>query len=121
MKVFKMTLAFLVTLGMLSFVLVQFAQAEGEVKDGKTIFEESKCTACHGIESQGVVAKKKSDKNPDLSTITTGHDIEFWTKYMKKEESLNSKKHPIPFKGTDEDLKTMMEWLMSLGAVKIDN
>jgi cytochrome c551/c552 len=114
MKVFKMSLAFLVTFGMLSFVLVQFAQAEG--KDGKTIFEESKCTACHGIETQGVEAKKKSDKNPDLSKITEGHDIEFWTKYMKKDESLNNKKHPIPFRGSDEDLNTMMEWLMSLGA-----
>ena len=116
MKVFKMTLAFLVTFGVLSFVLVQFAQAEGEVKTGKTIFEESKCTACHAIESQGIEAKKKSDKNPDLSKITEGHDVDFWTKYLKKEETMNSKKHPIPFKGSDEDLKVMMEWLMSLGA-----
>lgn len=114
MKTLKVTLAFLLTIGVLSFALVQFAQAEG--KDGKTIFEEAKCTACHGIQSQGVEAKKKSDKNPDLSKITAGKDIEFWAKYMKKDESLNNKKHPIPFKGSDDDLKVMMEWLMAISA-----
>lgn len=113
MKLFKMTVAFLLTLGVISVALVQFAQAEGEAKDGKTIFEESKCTTCHGIESQGV-APKNAKKNHDLSKLAEGHDVDFWMKYMKKEESLNSKKHAMPFKGSDEDLKTMMEWLMSL-------
>lgn len=114
LKLLKLSVAFIVMLGVLGISLVNFAQAEG--KDGKTIFEESKCNACHGIEAAGIEAKKKSDKNPDLSKITEGKDLEFWVKYMKKEESLNNKKHAMPFKGSDEDLQTMMTWLMSLSA-----
>lgn len=107
--------AALVMLGTLCVSLVQFANAEEE-NTGKSIFENSKCTACHGIESQGIVPKKKSDKNPDLSKIHQGetYTADFWAKYLKKDETLNSKKHPIPFKGSDEDLKTMVDWLMSI-------
>jgi len=114
MNLIKLSAAILLTLA-IGFSLMQFAQAE-EAKDGKTIFIDAKCTACHSIDSQGVEAKKKTDKTPDLSKLTEGHDIEFWTKYLKKEESLNSKKHAMPFKGSDEDLQIMLEWLMSLGA-----
>lgn len=112
MKAFKATISILIALGFLGITLVQFAKAED--KTGKTIFEESKCTACHGIQSQGIEAKKKSDKNPDLSKLTEGKDADFFMKYMKKEETLNSKKHAIPFKGSDEDLKIMVDWLISI-------
>ncbi len=114
MKSLKVTVAFLVTLSVIGLSLVQFAKAEGN--DGKTIFVDAKCATCHSIDSQGVEAKKKSDKTPDLSELTKGDDMnfEFWTKYLKKDATLNGKKHPIPFKGSDEDMKVMVEWLMSL-------
>lgn len=110
----KVTLAFLVALSVIGLSFVQFAQAEGN--DGKAIFESSKCATCHSVDSQGIAAKKKSDKTPDLSELTKGDDmnLEFWTKYLKKDATLNGKKHAIPFKGSDEDLKVMVEWLMSL-------
>lgn len=114
MNFMKISAAILLTFA-IGFSLVMKGQAE-EAKDGKTIFVDAKCNACHSIESQGVEAKKKNDKTPDLSKLTAGHDVDFWMKYLKKEESLNSKKHAMPFKGSDEDLKIMVEWLSSLGA-----
>jgi mono/diheme cytochrome c family protein len=113
MKTLKLTAAFLVAFGFLGMTLLQFANAD-EAKTGKTIFEEAKCTACHGIESQGIEAKKKSDKNPDLSVFKDAKDAAFYTLYLKKEEVLNSKKHPVPFKGSDEDLKIMVDWLIDI-------
>jgi cytochrome c5 len=112
MKTLNATIALLIAIGFIGITLVQFAYSQE--KTGKTIFEEAKCTACHGITSQGIEAKKKSDKNPDLSKLTAGHDADFFMKYLKKEETLNSKKHAIPFKGTDEDLKIMVDWLISI-------
>ncbi|GAB1370608.1 hypothetical protein MASR1M45_06690 [Candidatus Kapaibacterium sp.] len=114
MKTFKSTVAILALMGFLATVFVQFSFAEG--KDGKTIFEDAKCAACHSVTAASIEAKKKSDKVPDLSTLTADKDLEFFTKYMKKDEVLNGKKHPVPFKGSDEDLKIMLEWLMSLKA-----
>ncbi len=93
--------------------LAQFANAQDAAKTGKTIFEESKCTACHGIESQGVAAKKKSDKVPDLGKMHS-HDKDFLAKYLKKEEVMNGKKHAVPFKGSDDDLTTMVNWLVEV-------
>jgi mono/diheme cytochrome c family protein len=112
MKTFVVSLA---TILALTFIGLSFNHSalSQEAKDGKTIFVDSKCIACHGVSAAGVEAKKKSDKVPDLSKLTDGKDIEFWTKYMKKDETLNDKKHAVPFKGSDEDLKTMIEWLMS--------
>jgi cytochrome c5 len=112
MKAFKASVAFLVALGFLGISLVQFSYSQD--KTGKTIFEESKCTACHSITSQGIEAKKKSDKTPDLSKLTEGHDADFFMKFLKKEETMNNKKHAIAFKGSDEDLKMMIDWLVSI-------
>ncbi len=112
MKTFKTSIAFIIAIGLIGVTLVQFAYSQE--KTGKTIFEDAKCTACHGVASQGIEAKKKSDKNPDLSKLTEGHDADFFIKYLKKEETLNSKKHPVAFKGSDEDLKTMVDWFIQI-------
>lgn len=113
MKVFKLTVAFLVTLGFLSMASVQLTFSQDGAKTGKTIFEEAKCSKCHSVEKKGVVLEKKNDKYPDLSTITEGHDAAFWTKFLKKEETLNGKKHAIAFKGGDDDLSVLIQWLMA--------
>ena len=112
----KSIIALFVAMTFVGLSFLQIAKSEDTPKTGKTIFEESKCTNCHGIASQSIEAKKKSDKIPDLSKLTEGHNAAFWTNYLKKEETLNSKKHAVPFKGTDEDLKIMVDWLISLNA-----
>ncbi len=112
MKTIKTTIALLISLSLVSISLVQFAYSQE--KTGKEIFEGAKCNACHSVEKAGIEAKKKSDKVPDLSKLAEGHDADFFAKYLKKEETLNSKKHAVAFKGSDEELKTMVDWLMSL-------
>lgn len=82
--------------------------------DGKAAFEANKCNLCHSIESQGIEAKKKSDKYPDLSKLSADHSAELLTKYLKKEETINDKKHPMPFKGSDEDLAKLVDWFLTL-------
>lgn len=37
-------------------------------------------------------------------------------KYLKKEMKLNNKDHKTAFKGSDEDLKKLVEWLSTLKA-----
>jgi cytochrome c551/c552 len=84
-----------------------------EAKDGKTIFEEAKCATCHSIDSQGVETRKKTPKTVDLSKLHGDHDAAFWMGYLKKDENLNDKKHPIAFKGDDADLEIMINWLIA--------
>ena len=111
----KSIIALFAAMTFVGLSFLQIAKSEDATKTGKTIFEEAKCSNCHGVTSQGIEAKKKSDKIPDLSKLTEGHDADFFMKFLKKEETLNSKKHAVAFKGSDEDLKTMVDWLVSLG------
>jgi len=109
----KKIIATLVFVGLsISFINIGTANTN-EGKDPKQIFEDAKCTTCHSIDSKGIEARKKSDKNVDLSKLEEGHDKAFWIGYLKKNENLNNKKHPVAFRGDDADLEALIDWLMT--------
>jgi len=78
---------------------------------GKDLFQNAKCGMCHGIESEKLTTKGKA---PDLSNVGAEKKADWITKYLKKEEKLNDKVHTIAFKGTDDELKTLSNWLATL-------
>lgn len=84
---------------------------------GKSLFTQNKCNTCHSITSQGIAkgggedAKKDS---PDLSKVGTKHNADWISKFLLKKETLNDKKHLKKFKGTDEELETLSNWLATL-------
>lgn len=85
-----------------------------EEKSGKDIFVNSKCNACHSIKSQGIDSKM-ADKYPELSDFGNKNmEADLVKKYLNKESDLNGKKHAIKFKGSDEELTTLVEWLLTL-------
>lgn len=88
-----------------------FSVANTPDGDGKKVFVDSKCNMCHTVKSAGIESKK-SDAT-DLSGIGKDKTSEFLMKYLKKEAKLNDKDHKSAFKGTDEDLKTLVEWLLT--------
>lgn len=108
-----MTLA--LCFGITSYLNGQEAAKE-EAKDGKTIFLESKCSSCHSIAALNIEAKVKKDNYPDLSTVGDKVAPGFIKKYLKKEETLNDKKHLIAFKGEESELDILATWLESLKA-----
>ena len=80
--------------------------------EGKNIFVNNKCNTCHSVEVQSIECKKK---NPvDLSVIGNSHSSEFISKYLRKVVNVDNKLHKTTFKGTDEELKVLSEWLGSL-------
>ncbi len=86
--------------------------------DGKVLFTDTyNCNMCHSVAAAGVDAKAKSDamKGPDLAGRVGG---EFLTiaKYVRKEADKDGKSHKKEFKGTDEELQAIIDWLGSLEA-----
>jgi cytochrome c2 len=83
-----------------------------EAADGKAVFLAEKCNLCHSVSSAGIEATTKSEamKGPDLST-TGPHDAAALAKYLKQEETKDGKKHKKAFKGSDEELQTLIAWL----------
>ena len=80
--------------------------------DGKKIFVANKCNMCHTVQSQGIESKKSDAV--DLSNVGKDKTVEFLNKYLKKEAKLNDKDHKSSFKGSDEDLKVLVDWLLTL-------
>jgi cytochrome c2 len=84
---------------------------------GKIIFKDNKCGSCHSIKSQGIVKGGEDTKDkaaPDLSNAGTKHNAAWMSKYLLKKETLNDEKHLKKFKGSDEDLEVLTNWLATL-------
>lgn len=105
----------LASVSLLSVLLISsinFTSAQDKV-DGKQILESAKCLTCHSVTSQNLEGKKK-DKSVDLSDVGTTQTVESLTTFLKKESEYNGKKHPVAFKGTDEEFQTLKDWLLTL-------
>ncbi|MFP4369840.1 MAG: c-type cytochrome [Candidatus Kapaibacterium sp.] len=92
-----------------------------ETENPKKIFEDNKCELCHSIKAADIEAKKKSDKNPDLSVMSADHEMALLKDYLNKKAEINNKKHPLPFRGSDDDLETLISWLKELHAANSEN
>lgn len=95
-----------------SFVLIGFALAQNNSE--KTIFVNQKCNLCHSLSTQGIEAKTMSErlKGPDLVNLASKHKSKWISRYLKKKVKMNGKLHKTSFKGTDEELQALVDWLL---------
>ena len=79
--------------------------------------ETHKCHTCHSVLAAKIESKVKKGlmKGPDLGGKVEG-DFETIAGYVRKEAELDGKNHKKEFKGTDEELQTILDWLGSLEA-----
>lgn len=82
--------------------------------DGKAVFEAQKCNTCHSVSSAGIQAKTTSEKmkGPDLTGVGERHPREWIVQYVRKEADKDGKKHATAFKGSDEELQALVDWLL---------
>jgi mono/diheme cytochrome c family protein len=91
------------------------ATAEDEMP-GKALFVEThKCSMCHAVPAAGIEAKTKSEsmKGSPLGGKIEGEFADV-AAYVRKEAELDGKEHKKPFKGTDEELQAIIDWLGTL-------
>lgn len=82
--------------------------------DGKEVFLAQKCNMCHGVSTAGIEATTKSEKmkGPDLVGVVQAHEPSWIADLLhKKIDSANGKKHAKEFKGSDEELTAIIDWL----------
>jgi mono/diheme cytochrome c family protein len=90
-----------------------------EVPAGQQVFLDAKCQMCHTVLDRGIgepPAKdaEKKDGPPDLSLTGAGRTAEQMSLFLKKEGALDEKNHMMKFAGSDEDLSTLVGWLLTL-------
>ena len=90
------------------------AGAAEELPDGRDLFAAQKCNVCHAVPQADLVAlvKSKKMKGPDLPADPREPD---WIeRLLRREVQLNGKDHKKEFKGTEEELRAIAEWLVTL-------
>ena len=93
------------------------AAARAEDPPGKTAFLAHKCNLCHAVPAAEIVAKTKSEKmkGADLGGKVEGELADI-AAFLRKETEREGEAHKKPFKGTDEELQAIVDWLGSLEA-----
>lgn len=106
-------LATLGALAMSALALTAGTASAASPETGRQVFEAQKCSLCHGVEALGIEAKTKSEKlrGKDLSNIGAERDAEWLGKFLRHEQELDGAMHKKEFKGTDEELQALLEWL----------
>ena len=89
-----------------------FSFSQDQDLDGKQIFIDSKCNNCHTVTSMEITSKK--DDATDLSNAGSVGTSELMKSYLLKEAKINDKNHKLKFKGTDEELNALVNWLLTL-------
>jgi mono/diheme cytochrome c family protein len=108
MALFTLTLALALLLAALTVSGPAYAADEG----GKAVFTSSKCGTCHGVSSAGLEAKLKGRMaGPDLTGVVEDRGADVVKAYLQGDEQIEGKKHKMPFKGSDEELAALIDWL----------
>jgi cbb3-type cytochrome oxidase cytochrome c subunit len=89
-----------------------FSFSQEQKLDGKQVFIDNKCTMCHSVTSMEITSKKENAV--DLSNIGSDMKAELLKSYLMKEAKINEKEHKLKFKGTEEELNALIDWLMTL-------
>jgi mono/diheme cytochrome c family protein len=127
LKMWKLTLSSLAVGLLLAGPGVAPVTAGDAIPAGQKIYTTFKCTQCHSIDSLKIAKVKSEEKEeetlaegekkvdpPDLSGTGNNHDAVFMAKWLMKEEKIEGKKHKKKFKGNEEELKILSEWLVTL-------
>ena len=85
--------------------------------DGKETFIQN-CAECHGVKVAEIEAKTKDSKlkGPDLTNIGEKYQTQWIKRYVKEEVDKDGQAHLKKFKGSDEELQAIVDWLGSLEA-----
>ena len=95
------------------------SSAAADAPDAKRLFTEThKCSMCHSVAAADVEARTKSEKlrGPDMSGFQTDMSFEKLAAFARKQAEIDGKPHKKEFKGTDEELQAILDWLGSLEA-----
>lgn len=90
--------------------------------DGPEIFTEKKCQKCHSVASAQieVIVDEEDDEDgdepTDLSSIGNEMSSDDIQTFLMRKSERNEKKHKKRFKGSDEELQALADWLASLKA-----
>jgi cytochrome c553 len=113
-----MKISFFIVLFFGVIFLTGFNSLQEKDHPGKKVFIDAKCQTCHSVESHNLTSKSK--KSTDLSNVGAVYRANFLEKFLMKQDKKDGKAHPQAFKGSNEDLFQLAEWLQTLNTGEIN-
>jgi cytochrome c len=104
-------------LAVFGMIAMTVSAGEEETSSGHQLYLEMKCNMCHAVSTAGIEAKTTSEKmlGPDLVGLAEHKsltDAGAIMEYVKQESELDGAEHKKGFKGTDEELQALVDWLL---------
>ncbi len=93
-------------------VAISAVAAEEAVPRGHEVFLEAKCNLCHGVPAAGIEAKTTSEKMKGPDLLAGEWDGGKLAGFIKQEIEVDGRKHKKEFKGSDEELQALVDWLL---------
>ena len=84
------------------------AQAAADPTPGEKIYSAKRCAACHVIQGKG------GKLGPALSDIGSKRDAQWLKTFLKDPKAINPESKMSLFKGTDEELESLVAYLLTL-------
>jgi cytochrome c2 len=84
------------------------AQAAVDPAPGEKIYGAKRCGACHVIQGKG------GKLGPRLSDIASKRDAQWLKAFLKDPKAINPESKMSAFKGTDEELESLVAYLLTL-------
>ncbi len=100
-----------VPLAALVLTLALVASA-AEPVTGRAVFEAQKCSMCHSVSTAGIEAKSEKMFKGDLVNLGKERDAKWLGEYLMRKVQLEGEDHKKEFKGTDEELQALVDWLL---------
>ena len=83
------------------------------LNDGKETYVQH-CGECHGVKVAQInpTTRNAQNKGPDLTGIGEKYQPGWIKKYIMEEAEIEGKSHKKKFKGSDEELQVLVDWLL---------
>lgn len=92
------------------------AAATDAEKAQELFVDTHKCNTCHTVDAASIEARSEKMKSTDLSGYSSD-DVASLARFLRKEApGADGEDHKRTFKGTDEELQAIVDWLASLEA-----
>lgn len=82
---------------------------------GRQVFLDQSCGTCHGVSTAGIEARVTSGPTAggDLAGVGERRDRASLEAVLRQEETVDGKRHPKRFTGSQEELDALIDWLLA--------
>jgi cytochrome c5 len=104
----------IVALGIATLALLAapLTAEEEPLPEGQQAFLDLKCNLCHSVPAAGIEAKTKSEKIKGPNLLAGEWERGLLARFIKQEAEVDGRQHKKEFKGSDEELMALVDWLL---------